>query len=290
MTPRRRVAALLLGALLVAGASSASAATPPRRVVSMNLCAGQMALMLAAPGQVVSVSKLARDPAMSSFAEAAAAIPRNWGRAEEIFALEPDLVVAGTFTTRATVDMLRRLGFRVETFAPESSFADMRAHIARMGALLGREARAAEVIATLDADLAAIEAARPAEADRPTAVAWYAGARTAGKGTLVDEVMRAAGLRNLAAERGIAGSGVLPLEALVASHPDMVIGGIPDRRGPALAHQGYRHPALGAVMAPRGGIVAIDDRLTICGGPFTLEAVRELAAIARMSRPKEAAR
>jgi len=285
---RRDALRSVIAAFLVAGAFAASATEPPRRVVSMNLCTDQMALLLAAPGQVVSVSKLARDPAMSNLAREAAVLPVNWGRAEEIFALEPDLVLAGTFTTRTTVEMLRRLGFRVETFAPESSFADMRAHITRMGALLGREARAAEVIATLDADLAAIEAARPTEADRPLAVAYYAGGRTSGSGTLVDEVMRTAGLRNLAVERGIAGSGVLPLETLVTAAPDMVIGGIPDRRGPALAHQLYRHPALAAATAPQGGMVTIDDRLTICGGPFTLEAVRDLAA--RASHASEAAR
>lgn len=281
---------LVIAAVLAAGASVASAAEPPRRVVSMNLCTDQMALLLAAPGQVISVSKLARDPAMSTMSREAAAVPVNWGRAEEIFALEPDLVLAGTFTTRTTVDMLRRLGFRVETFEPESSFADMRAHITRMGALLGREARAAEVIAALDADLAAIEAARPAEADRPLAVAYYAGGRTAGRGTLVDEVIRTAGYRNLAVERGIAGSGILPLETLVTTAPDIVIGGVPDRRGPALAHQNYRHPALATATAPRGGMVAIDDRLTICGGPFTLEAVRKLATLARAARVSVAAR
>lgn len=284
------IARSLVAAVLVAAATPAPAAEPPRRVVSMNLCTDQMALLLAAPGQIVSVSKLARDPAMSTMAAEAAAIPANWGRAEEIFALEPDLVLAGTYTARPTVELLRRLGFRVETFAPEASFADMRAHITRMGVLLGRQARAAEVIAALDADLAAIEATRLPMADRPLAVAWYAGSRTSGKGTLVDEVMRAAGLRNLAAERGIAGSGVLPLETLVTAHPDLVIGGVPDRRGPALAYQNYRHPALAAVMASHGGMVTVDDRLTICGGPFTLQAVRHLAELARRPREPEAAR
>lgn len=287
---------LVLLALLLAtaghtvGTLATSAAEPPRRVVSMNLCTDQLALLLAAPGQVVSVSKLARDPAMSTTSKEAASVPVNWGRAEEIFVLDPDLVLAGTFTTRTTVAMLRRLGFRVEEFEPESSFADLRTHVLRMGALLGREARAAEVVAAFDADLAAIEAARPTEADRPLAVAYYAGGRTSGSGTLVDEVMRAGGHRNLAVERGVVGTGALPLETLVTAHPDVVIGGVPDRRGPALAHQAYRHPALRAVTDPRGGMVTVDDRLTICGGPFTLDAVRRLAAVAKGRNAGERAR
>lgn len=273
---------LLLAAVGVAGGPLAgSAAEPPKRVVSMNLCTDQLALLLAAPRQVVSVSKLARDPAMSTMSKEAAEVAVNWGRAEEIFVLDPDLVLAGTFTTRTTVAMLRRLGFRVEEFEPESSFADLRAHVLRMGALLGREERAAEVVAAFDADLAVIEATRPAAGDRPLAVAYYAGGRTSGTGTLVDEVMRAAGLRNLAVERGVAGTGVLPLETLVTARPEVVVGGVPDRRGPALAHQNYRHPALRAVTDPQGGMVTVDDRLTICGGPFTLDAVRRLAAVAK---------
>ena len=46
-------------ALAFAGAALADA---PRRVVTMNHCADQYALLLAAPGQVVSVSHIALDP------------------------------------------------------------------------------------------------------------------------------------------------------------------------------------------------------------------------------------
>ena len=42
----------------------------PRRVVSINLCTDQLAMMLAAPGQLVSVSQLAGDPHSSAMAEA----------------------------------------------------------------------------------------------------------------------------------------------------------------------------------------------------------------------------
>ena len=41
------------------------AAQPPQRVVSMNLCTDQLAMMLAGPGQLISVSHLGHDPAVS---------------------------------------------------------------------------------------------------------------------------------------------------------------------------------------------------------------------------------
>lgn len=82
----RRLAPLL--ALALAGALPA-AAQPPARVVSMNLCTDQLAMLIAAPGQLVSVSHVARDPVSSALAEQAQAYPVNHGSAEEIFLLAP---------------------------------------------------------------------------------------------------------------------------------------------------------------------------------------------------------
>ena len=45
----------------------------PGRVVSMNLCTGQLAMMLAAPGQLHSGTYLAIDPRASAMAEEAEA-------------------------------------------------------------------------------------------------------------------------------------------------------------------------------------------------------------------------
>ena len=81
------------------------AAAAPARVVSTNLCTDQLAMLLAAPGQLVSVSWLAADPRSSTMAAEAARYPANHGLAEEIFLLSPDLVLAGSYTARTAVDL-----------------------------------------------------------------------------------------------------------------------------------------------------------------------------------------
>ena len=53
---------------LLLAAAPAAAQEAPARVVSMNLCTDQLAMLLAAPGQLLSVSKLARDPMSSAMA------------------------------------------------------------------------------------------------------------------------------------------------------------------------------------------------------------------------------
>ncbi|WP_333834766.1 ABC transporter substrate-binding protein [Rubrimonas sp.] len=271
----RRLLALVLA--LACGAAAAA----PGRVVSMNLCTDQLAMLLAAPGQLVSVTRLARDRSTSMMATEAAAIQVNHGLAEEVFLMQPDLVVAGTFTTRATVGMLRRLGFEVVEFAPETSFDDVRANIRKMGAVLGREPQAEAMVATLDARLAA--ASLPTTGPQPRAALHYANSYTSGAGTLADAVVTAAGLANVAAERGVAGTARLPLEALVMADPDLIVSGR-SYDPPALAQEVMAHPALRAVKGDAGEAVVSDARW-ICGTPFTVDAVAALAAAARGLAP-----
>lgn len=266
----RRTAAAL--ALAVAAAAAPTAADPPARVVSTNLCTDQLAMLVAAPGQLVSVSAVARDPVASAMAREAAAYPVNHGTAEEILLLAPDLVLAGAYGRPDTRAMLDRLGIRVEAFPIEASFDDVRANLARMGAALGREARAAELVAAMDAALAAVPP--PEGGARPRAALFYANAYTSGAGTLADAILTAAGFANVASERGVAGLARLPLEALVMADPDLIVAG-QDYPAPARAQEVLRHPAARA-LGP--GRAAVADNLWVCGTPMAAEAVAALAA------------
>lgn len=149
-------------ALLFCLVPALALAGPPERVVSINLCTDQLAMLLADPGQLVSVTSVARDPVASALAARATDYPANNGQAEAVLGFAPDLVLAGEWTAPATLAMLRRLGVRVETFPLENDFADIRANLTRMGDLLGVPDRAAGLIAAMDATLAGPAPAGPA--------------------------------------------------------------------------------------------------------------------------------
>lgn len=262
------VAAALAGLVMFCGAGAAA----PARVVSANVCTDQLAMLLAAPGQLVSVSHLARDPMASAMAGAVRGLPANRGGAEEIFLMRPDLVLAGSEAAQTGVAMLRRLGVRVELFAPERSFADVRANIARMGAVLGREAAAKRMLAAFDARLAAL---RAGPGPRPRAALYHANGFAPGAGSLADEMLRAAGFANIAAERGITGGGHLPLEVLVTARPDLVVTG-PRYPGASRGEALLDHPALaGFRHAP------LADARWVCGTPHLLDALEELVVMRR---------
>ncbi len=251
-------------------------ADPPRRVVSMNLCTDQLAMLLAAPGQLLSVSTLAADPRSSAMADRAADWPLNHGRAEEVYLMRPDLVIAGSFTARATVDMLRRLGTPVEVFAPTYSLDDVRDRITRMGEVLGRPAQAAAIVADFDANLAAVRA----QATRhPRAALFEANGYTSGDRTLAGQILRAAGFVNVAAEAGYADGGVIPLEVLAMSAPDAVITSRPYPGG-SRAEEIMDHPVVQALRDGRTS-GAFTDSDWVCGTPFVLRAIADMAALRR---------
>ncbi|MEM8795630.1 MAG: ABC transporter substrate-binding protein [Pseudomonadota bacterium] len=267
------ISALFFGAVSEGTANESGSSKAPARVVSMNLCTDQLAIMLSAPGQLLSVSYLARDETSSAMAKEAAAYPVNRGLAEEIFLLKPDLVIAGTFTTRATVGMLRRLGIPVVEFAPASSLDEIRERVAKMGTVLGREGEAESLLARFDADL---DAARIETEERPRAATYYANSYTSGAGTLAHSVMEAAGLANIAIELGFNGGASLPLEQLVMERPDLIVTGRTFET-PALAQEILIHPALQAIRSETLR-APVADRDWVCGTPFVIAAIKRLSA------------
>lgn len=274
------VLAAALGLCLGAAVLPAQADTAPQRVVSMNLCTDQLAMLLAAPGQLVSVSELAVDPMSSIMVEEARAYPTNSGRAEEIFLLKPDLVLAGTFTGRASVSMLQRLGITVASLPPAYSIEDVRQGMLEMGRLLHREPQAEEMLAAFDARLATL---REDVVHRPTAATYAASGYTTGNRSLSSEIIEAAGLHNLALELGMEQGGFLPLETLVMAAPDLVLTGIP-YPGASRAEEILSHPAL---LSLQGGRGAIEDRDWVCGLPATLDAVERLVKTRRELEPAQ---
>lgn len=271
-----------MAACLAGGLSLPALGDAPRRVLSMNLCTDQLAMLVAAPGQLISVSHLAHDPRGSAMVDAAAAYPANHGLAEEIVLMQPDLVLAGRFTATATTRLLQRLGKPVEIFEPENDLQGIRDNLRRMGRLLGREAVAEAIVARFDTDLAALRSA-PVRPGR--AVLYAANGYSSGDNTLAGAILRAAGLSNIAAELGLTYGGTLQLEQLLLSDPDLVILGrkLP---GASRSEEVLDHPALSALIARQPSEV-MSDSDWVCGTPHVLRAIAALrvATVAEGRRP-----
>ena len=133
-------------------------------------------------------------------------VGRNHGLAEEIIPLDPDLVIAGTFSTRTAVALLKRTSIPLAELGIPSSFAEIRQQIADVARLVG-ETEEGERLIGADG-----RAPRSHPAGVPVRVrARSCSTRTArrsGADTLVGEIMTLAGLHNVAAELGIESYGI----------------------------------------------------------------------------------
>ncbi|WP_373875325.1 ABC transporter substrate-binding protein [Methylobacterium trifolii] len=266
----------MVPAALGASAIAAELRARPEHVVSMNLCADELVLRLADRSQVAAVTYLASDRRGSTVATEADGIPVMRGLSEEIVVLKPDLVVAGAFTTRVTVGLLKRIGFPLLELDVPADFDGVRRQIRTVATALGHAPRGEAMIADLDARLArVVPAARPLRAlvMRPNAF-------TVAPGSLGDAVIRAAGLVNVAAELGHDRFGQVPLEAAAFANADLVVLDESEPGAPSLADALLRHPVLDALRR-QGRTVSIPNRLWTCPGPQVAEVVARLAAATR---------
>ena len=239
----------------------------PQKIVSLNLCTDQLLMLLADPKQIASLSKIVDDTNVSFLAEKSAEFKKNRGDAEEIFIDNPDLVVAGVYTEKATVQILQSLGIRVEIFPIEQNFDDIVQNIRKMGLLVGHSDRAERMIDDFNIRL---EELSSGITERPRAAIYSANGYTTGKDTMSGQILKTAGFRNITEEVGMSFGGILPLETLVMLQPDLVITG--------KAYPGYsrseeilKHPALRPFTA-----IPQTDAKWICGTPAVLDAVAEL--------------
>ena len=209
-------------------------------------------------------------------ADQAKAYPANSGLAEEIFLLQPDLVVAGRYTRPATTEMLQRLGIPVVAFDPASSLEDVRERLLQMGAALGQEGRAANLVAAFDTALAALQ---EEVTIRPRAALYYANGYTSGDQTLAGQILLTAGFENVATEAGFPYGGVMPLEVLAMMQPDAVITSNPYPSA-SRSEDILNHPAVIALRdrTVQGGF---SNRDWVCGTPFVLNAIEETARLRR---------
>jgi iron complex transport system substrate-binding protein len=277
-----RALAGLVGAMLICAWPGAGEGADRPRVASINTCTDQLVLALADPDQIVGLGPYARDSQRSWAAESASRYPRLSGEAEDVLIQKPDLVVASSFTKRATRELLAEKGLRVVAFGVARSLDDAREQMRRMGELLGHPDRAAAENARLDAAIARTRAAASRASIRVLALSrrgWVSG-----DDSLMGALLAASGLTSAAGQFGRPTGGFVTLEQIVANKPDLLLVSSDSAFAEDQGQAFLLHPAIEALYPPNRRLV-LPEQLTVCGGPMLPEALDRLAAeINRVSR------
>ena len=140
-----RLIALFLVLLAVALPNTAAAAAA-QRVASLGLCTDELVLLLAAPGQVATVSYLGKQAGDTPLAARAASIPANVGTLESALRFRPDLIVTGGAVNARAAALARRTGLPVVDLPPPASISALEANVRRLGKAMGRQRRAEALI------------------------------------------------------------------------------------------------------------------------------------------------
>ncbi|MBY0383023.1 MAG: ABC transporter substrate-binding protein [Xanthobacteraceae bacterium] len=249
----------------------ALAVDPPRRIVSFNLCADQLLLVLADPSQIAALSPYATDETLSVMVSEAASFPKTDWNTESVVNLAPDLVLTG-FSDRPARALLSATGLRVVQVDLVKDLAAARAQVREIGALVGHPERG-EALAQ---ELEQAESELRSAALRPprTALIVQREGYTEGTESLASSMLSAAGLKPPANAVGGFG-GFVSMETLLTSGPDVLVLQEPTR---GAADQGalfLTHPALLARYGPDRRI-NLPSRYTLCGGPALLQGLDEL--------------
>lgn len=271
--------ALLLTAAFVTGAAAEPAR--PARIVSLDLCADQILIELVARRRISAVTHLAADPSVSAIAEKARGYPVTRGAAEDVLQHDPDLVLAGPYGVSSTVSLLQRVGRNVVIVPLASDLDGVRRAIRTVADATGDAEAGTAMIAAFDTRLATIAretAASPAPA--PTALVYQVGGSISLEGTLADAALAAAGFTNAGRNFVHARGGQVPLEALVAHPPDLLVLASPPLAYRTIVADNLRHPAL-RQLTQRVASIELPWRLWLCGTAHVGDAIEELAAARR---------
>lgn len=262
-------------AVLLASCGAVSASAAPQRIVSLNPCLDAVLVELVPYERILALSHYSRDPWRSTIATLAQTLPITYETAEEIVALQPDLVLASRHSAIATRNALRRVGIRFELFDVPSSIEESLTQIRQLASLLHREAEGAALVARIEQ---AIADAHPASGARPlTAAVYQPGGLSSGSATVTGELMQVAGLDNIAARLGVQKYRPLPLELLISTPPEILLVGETTRGAATHAERIVHHRALRALQT-RMSREPFPVRLLYCAGPAMIDALDALVA------------
>ncbi len=261
-----------LFALVLAAFTSVGVAADLPRVASINLCADQLALLLADDEQILTLTNLSHDSAGSYYYEKARQYPANKGYSEKILRLAPDVVIAGQYTALHTVKLLREVGLRVESLPIANDFDTLFSNIRAVAGWLGQTGRGDTIIAGLQQRLNSLE---PVSEPRPVAAVYDPNGYTSGASSLRGQLMELAGWRNAATDAGIETYGQLSLEQIINMAPDALIDSPYSPGTYSRAQMTSSHPALlQAGLDPH--VISIPSRMMVCAGPWTVDVLERL--------------
>lgn len=238
------------------------AAASSVRIASLNLCADEYALLLAKPGELVSVSRLSHDPDESPLTSRARKIPANNGELEQVIALRPRILLTMGGLGRSTADLARKMRIMTIDLPSPTDVAGVERNLRTVANVVGEPRRAEPLLQRI------AELRRSAPRATRDALFLSGGGVSIGSWSPAAEWMRLAGFRQPKSY-----SQKASLEQLL-THPPALLLRSDYRSGQMSSGQAwFDHPIVRSLQARTH---LVDGRRWTCAGPLMVDEVERL--------------
>lgn len=265
-----RILMAVIGAALVGLASACGApvagsdqrASNAPTIVSLNPCLDAILVEVAKPEQILALSHYSRDPSSSSIPQdVARAFAVTGGTAEEVFALNPDIVLASTFIAPPAKAAFERLGLRIETFGSPVTIEESTGQIRTVADLVDGDPDA--LIGDIERSVGGTD--QPAI----STLLWQPGQIVPGGKTLIAELLDRNNFTSHSQKMGLEQADHVTLERILSDPPQLLL--------VAGSSAGQTHPLLRDLKETR--VETLDPQLLYCGGRTIVAAQERLDAI-----------
>lgn len=255
---------------------------PPQRIVSLSLGADEVLLPLVTPERFVAVTALSQDPGISNVAVLANQVPNAIASSqdtEQIISLEPDLVIAASFTAPEVVQQLRDAGLTVFMTDYAVGFEAIRRNILLLGELVGEDDAAEAMVEQMDAEIAAIGDLVGGSEIPPRVLYLTPGNYTSGAESTIAEIIEAAGGIDVSADAGLGQFAAVSDEFIIEANPDVILltGWTP--YDPTFVDQFFDNPAFADLDAIQNNrVYVVHDAHLTAVSQYVVDGVKDVAA------------
>ncbi len=202
-------------------------AKKPQKIVTFSAGTDQILLGMVSTERLAAINALLDDPVSSNIVAKAKKIPVkiHIPSAEQLIAMQPDLVIAPDWVSEEIVGMLRDAGLKVIVCKGAKNAEDVQGNIRLIAKAIGEEEQGKRLVAAMDTKLAEIQqkTAAISEGQRKKVVLISLMTTYGGGDCMFDDMCRRANVVNGLAAAGIKNGQTFNKEQLVAINPDLLI-------------------------------------------------------------------
>lgn len=259
----------------------------PDRIVSTSLAVDEYLVNLTDLDNIAAVTAISADPGISNVAGQTDDIEFKFETvtAEQVLALEPDLVIVPSYVSPEVLNQLDDAGVTTYQIEDSSTFDGVIDAVEVLGQLLDEEDNANKLIEDFNKRVEALENADSGQKERVLYYTEYLSSVT--DNTTIGEMIKLAGGVNVVSEAGITGGDFpdypdVSKEVLVDLNPEVIFTTAWDPSGaePAFVTEWKNDPALANVDAIKNNQVYVLDSANVTNAShYVIEGAEEMFEI-----------